>query len=110
MDRMFGIALPHRHRRGEVQRLPKNEATFTYRSTAAGARKWGAGSEIPWKNAIHFLPEAHTRSCFILLRLCFLGRDVSGDALRRAGAAPVRSGECALFDRRADHACAERDL
>src|SRR5260370_37639855 len=106
---MFERELPHRHRRGEVQRMAKNEVSFTYRSTATGGRKWGAESKIPWRDGLHFLPEAHVRSCFILLRLCFLGWDVSGDALRRGGAAAVRSGECALFDRRADHACAERD-
>src|SRR5271163_4033605 len=37
---MFGRELPHRHRRGGLQRMPKNEATFSYRSTAAWDRKW----------------------------------------------------------------------
>src|ERR1700730_7131923 len=107
---MFEMALPHRHRGGEVQIMPKNEATCPYRSTVAGARKWGVGGEIPWRNALHLLSESHARSCFILLCLCFLGWDVSGDALRRGGVAAVRSGERTLFDGRADLACVEWDL
>src|ERR1700678_3004779 len=55
-----------------------------------------AERDIPWRNALHFLPKSQPDSDLIRLRLSLLGRHLPGDALRGGCHVAVPSRGCTI--------------